>query len=297
MLFANNLFTVEKRLLSILLMTIGSVAISFNGLVLRNIETADDWTIIFYRALSFSITIFIYLFFIHKKRIFKKIIQIGISGLIGGFVLGISNVCFILSMTTTSVANTVFTISLIPFITALFSLLILKEKLAQITVYTMIAAFFGVLMMFYGSLKIGELWGNMLALITAISFSIYTIIIRSNKNIDMLPCLLISGIMAMGLTSFQNVGSLQISTHDFFLCFLLGGVLSGFVNCCFVFATRHLIAAEATLFFFIEIALSPFWVWLFLNEIISPNTLTGGIIILISILIRALYLRHNKIKI
>ena len=297
MLFDNNLFTVEKRLLSILLMTIGSVAISFNGLVLRNIETADDWTIIFYRALSFSITIFIYLFFIHKKRIFKKIIQIGISGLIGGFVLGISNVCFILSMTTTSVANTVFTISLIPFITALFSLLILKEKLAQITFYTMIAAFFGVLMMFYGSLKIGELWGNMLALITAISFSIYTIIIRSNKNIDMLPCLLISGIMAMGLTSFQNVGSLQISTHDFFLCFLLGGVLSGFVNCCFVFATRHLIAAEATLFFFIEIALSPFWVWLFLNEIISPNTLTGGIIILISILIRALYLRHNKIKI
>ena len=297
MLFANNLFTVEKRLLSILLMTIGSVAISFNGLVLRNIETADDWTIIFYRALSFSFTIFIYLLFIHKKRIFKKIIQIGISGLIGGFVLGISNVCFILSMTTTSVANTVFTISLIPFITALFSLLILKEKLAQITVYTMIAAFFGVLMMFYGSLKIGELWGNMLALMTAISFSIYTIIIRSNKNIDMLPCLLISGIMAMGLTSFQNVGSLQISTHDFFLCFLLGGVLSGFVNCCFVFATRHLIAAEVTLFFFIEIALSPFWVWLFLNEIISPNTLTGGIIILISILIRALYLRHNKIKI
>ena len=297
MLFDNNLFTVEKRLLSILLMTIGSVAISFNGLVLRNIEIADDWTIIFYRALSFSFSILIYLFYIHKKRIFKKIIQIGISGLIGGFVLGISNVCFILSMTTTSVANTVFTISLIPFITALFSLLILKEKLAQITVYTMIAAFFGVLMMFYGSLKIGELWGNMLALITAISFSIYTIIIRSNKNIDMLPCLLISGIMAMGLTSFQNVGSLQISNHDFFLCFLLGGVLSGFVNCCFVFATRHLIAAEATLFFFIEIALSPFWVWLFLNEIISPNTLIGGIIILISILIRALYLRHNKIKI
>ena len=284
MLFDNNLFTVEKKLLSILLMTIGSVAISFNGLVLRNIETADDWTIIFYRALSISITIFIYLFFIHKKRIFKKIIKIGISGLIGGFVLGISNVCFILSMTTTSVANTVFTISLIPFITALFSLLILKEKLAQITVYTMIAAFFGVLMMFYGSLKIGELWGNMLALITAISFSIYTIIIRSNKNIDMLPCLLISGIMAMGLTSFQNVGSLQISTHDFFLCFLLGGVLSGFVNCCFVFATRHLIAAEATLFFFIEIALSPFWVWLFLNEII-PQPLTGGIIIYIYILL------------
>ena len=113
MLFVNNSFVLEKRFLAILLMTIGSVAISFNGLVLRNIEIADNWTIIFYRALSFSFAIFIYLFFIYKKKILKKIIQIGINGLIGGFVLGISNVCFILSMTTTSVANAVFTISLI----------------------------------------------------------------------------------------------------------------------------------------------------------------------------------------
>ena len=103
--------------------------------------------------------------------------------------------------------------------------------------------------------------------------------------------------MAMGFISFQKVGSLPISTHDFFLCFLLGGVLSGFVNCCFVFATRYLIATEATLFFFIEIALSPIWVWLFLNEIITLHTLTGGIIILISILIRALYLQNHKLKI
>ena len=36
-------------------------------------------------------------------------------------------------------------IAFIPFITALFSLIILKEKLAQITIYTMIAAFLGVL--------------------------------------------------------------------------------------------------------------------------------------------------------
>ena len=122
MLFVNNSFVLEKRFLALLLMTIGSVAISFNGLVLRNIEIADNWTIIFYRALSFSFAIFIYLFFMYKKRILKKIIQIGINGLIGGFVLGISNVCFILSMTTTSVANAVYTISLIPFITALFLL-------------------------------------------------------------------------------------------------------------------------------------------------------------------------------
>ena len=59
----------------------------------------------------------------------------------------------------------------------------------------------------------------MLALIIAISFPIYTIIIRSNKNIDMLPCLLISGIMAMGLIHFKNVGSYKYQPMIFSFVF------------------------------------------------------------------------------
>ena len=287
----------NKHFLSILLMSVGSIAISLNGLVLRNIDLADDWTIIFYRAFSFSFSIFLFLIFKYRNDVLKKIIEIRIYGLLGGIVLSLSNICFILSMTSTTVANTVFTISLIPFLTAFFSFLILKEKLAKITIFTMLLAFGGVLVMFYGVLLIGALWGNILALFAAICFSIFTIILRMNKNIDMLPCLLMSGVIAIALSSFQKMGSLQISSNDFFLCFILGAVLSGFVNCCFVFATRHLIAAEVTLFFFIEIALSPFWVWLFLNEYTTFNTLIGGIIILISILLRSICLLLTKSKI
>ena len=230
-------------------MTIGSIAISFNGLVIRNIDLANDWIVIFYRAFSFSFSIFLYLIFKYRKNVFKKIFQIRINGLLGGFVLSISNICFILSMTSTTVANTVFTISLIPFLTALLSFLILKEKIKKITIFTMIVALVGVSIMFYGVFLIGALWGNILALFAAFCFSIFTIILRVNKNIDMMPCLLISGIMAMALSLFQTMGSLQISINDFLLCFILGGFLSGFVNCCFVFASRYITAGELTFFF------------------------------------------------
>ena len=47
-------------------MSVGSIAISLNGLVLRNIDLADDWTIIFYRAFSFSMAIFLYLIFEYR---------------------------------------------------------------------------------------------------------------------------------------------------------------------------------------------------------------------------------------
>ena len=280
----------NKRTLSIILMVLGSVIISFNGLVLRNIETADNWTVIFYRAVSFSTAVFLVLLFKYRQRVFLQITQIGPSGLLAGMSLGTANICFILSMTVTTVANTVFTISLIPFITAILALFFLKESLKRITIYTMIGALVGLMVMFYGALNSGDLLGNALALITAVSFSCFTLILRVSKNLEMLPCLILSGLIAITVSFVLKDGLLQISRHDMLLCFLLGGCMSAFVNCCFIFATKFLFAAEATLFFFIEIALSPIWVWIFANEIISRNTLVGGLVILISLFSRNLYL-------
>ena len=283
--------TDNQRVFAITLMTVGSIFISFNGIVLRSIEAADNWTIIFYRSLAFSSAVFLYLFLKFRRVLLSQIKKIGPYGLLAGLILGISNVCFILAMTSTTVANTVFTISLIPFITALLAFVILGEKLKKITIYTMIAALLGVLIMFYGALQAGEFSGNVLAFFTAIFFSIFTIILRSKTSIDMLPCLLLSGVIAMLVSLSLKMGALQISFHDILLCFLLGGIMSAFVNICFVFATRHLIAGEVTLFFFLEISLSPTWVWLFANEAVSMNTLIGGSVILTSLLIRALWLR------
>jgi len=285
----------SNRFLAIALMILGSVLISFNGLVIRYIDSAENWTVIFYRGCAFSAAIFSFLIFKYRGETATVANRIGSYGWLAGLILATSNICFILSITTTTVANTVFTISLIPFLTALLALIFLGEKLRWITIWTMILALLGVLIMFYGSLQTGEIWGNVLALFTAFAFSIFTLILRSKKEVDMLPCLLLSGLLASLVALFTSKGSLYISFHDLLLCFLLGGIMSGFVNCCFVFATRHLIAAEATLFFFIEICLGPIWVWLFTNELISINTLIGGSLILTSLLARALFLYFNPI--
>ena len=61
-------------------MTVGSIAISFNGLVLRNIDLADDWTIIFYRAFSFSFSIFLYLIFKYRNDVLKKLLKLEFMG-------------------------------------------------------------------------------------------------------------------------------------------------------------------------------------------------------------------------
>lgn len=65
---------------AVVLMIVGSVVISFSGLVISNINAADNWQINFYRSLAFGITVPIVLFFRHGKTFPRKIKSIRLSG-------------------------------------------------------------------------------------------------------------------------------------------------------------------------------------------------------------------------
>jgi drug/metabolite transporter (DMT)-like permease len=104
----------------------------------------------------------------------------------------------------------------------------------------------------------------------------------------MLPALLVSTILIVLVAGVSSYGSLTISTDDLVLCVLWGGVLSGFTSVCFIVASRHLAAAELTLFMLLEFALGPVWVWLFVNEVPSRWTLLGGSLVVVAVITRAL---------
>ena len=128
-----------------------------------------------------------------------------------------------------------------------------------------------------------------MALLTAVVFSSFAVIVRKFRTIDMIPTLILAGFIS-GLIGFlMRFDNLGISLNDLFLCFLLGGVLSGMANCGFVIASRHLVAAEVTLYMFIELALGKLWVWIFANETITKESLIGGLIIMMSVLTKTIF--------
>ena len=207
--------------------------------------------------------------------------------------MGCANICFLQALTNTTVANALFTISAIPFITALLAFVFLREKLSLITILTMTFASIGVTIMFSSGLESGQMYGNIMALLTALVFSGFAIIVRKYRSIDMIPTLLLAGFISGIIGLIASFDNLIISFHDLFLCFLLGGVLSGVANCGFIIATRYLVAAEVTLYMFVEFALGPIWVWYFANENISATSLIGGAIIMLSVATRSIYQLKN----
>ncbi len=280
---------ISNRKLSILLLIIGSVGISFGGLIMRNINNADPWQIAFYRALAFLFSITLILFHRYRFAIVTNIKKTGYPGMTGGFFLMLANLLFIQSFANTSVANTLFTLSSIPFITAILAFIFLKEKISLRTIITMFFAFIGIFIMIKDGLETGGFYGNIIALSCAFSFSTFVIIIRKYKSIDMMPASLISSVLLLTVSFVTSLGNINIPIQDILLCFLWGGVLSGFVNSVFIFSTRFLLASEVTFFMLLEFSLGPFWVWVFLNETISQETLYGGIIVMASVAVYSFF--------
>ena len=287
---------VNKKSLSIFLLLLSSIAISFGGLIMRNIEVANAWQIIFYRSLFFSISISLILIFQYRFIFFKNIKKIGYPGLLGAIFYTIANIMFVHAFANTTVANALFTLSSIPFLTALLAYYVLNENLSMRTVIIMLTAFLGIVIMIGEGLALGQVYGNLMALGTAISFSCFAITLRKFRNVDMLPTLLVAGLFILFITFIISYDALKLPIRDLFLCFLWGGILSGFVNYIFIYATRYLYASSVTFFMLFEFALGPFWVFIFLNETVSINTLYGGMLVMICVLVYSLFEIFNSNK-
>ena len=163
----------------------------------------------------------------------------------------------------------------------------LGERIGKYTVITMLAAAFGIALMFIQGLGSGSVYGNFMAFLCAMGFSGYAIIIRRNRGLEMLPTLIFSNLIIMFLAVIFCWDNMMLSLNDLILCFVLGGLLSATVNTLFVAASKHLLAAELTLFMLLEFTLGPIWVWIFVNEVPTSWTLIGGSVVIIAVLLKS----------
>ena len=276
-----------RRAYAMILMLIGSTVISFGGLVIRNIDTADNWQINFYRALAFGIVISTILFLRYGRSAPRKLKGIGLQGVCAAALLAFASISFLQAITNTTVAATTFTLSSIPFLTATVAWLFLGERIGKYTVFAMLAAAVGISLMFIQGLGSGSIYGNFMAFLCAIGFSGYALIIRRNRSLEMLPTLIFSNLIIMFIALIFCWDNMMVSLYDLILCFVLGGLLSATVNTLFVAASKPLLAAELTLFMLLEFTLGPIWVWIFVNEVPTSWTLIGGSIVIIAVLFKS----------
>jgi len=269
-----------------ILILFGGFCLSWGGFVVRSFETSDVWEILFLRSFFFFLGISTFLFLIYKKNTAKIIRESGFPALLGGFVMSFSFIAFVFAMMNTSVANVVFIISTQTMFLAIFGFFYLKEKVSLIGFISIVLAMSGITIMIGDSMSSGTLFGNLVALIIPISFSILVIIVRKHSNLDLIPAIWYASILGL-IYSIAMVESFDFTNHDIFMGFLLGVPQLSFGFICITIGSRTTRSVTIGLLMLTETICAPIWVWLFLNEIPPLSVFIGGMIIIFAIIVKS----------
>jgi len=278
-----------------ILLLFGGFCLSWGGFIIRSFEEASVWQILLLRSFFFMIALIIFLIITYKKNTIRILKDAGFAGLLGGFVMSLSFIAFVVAMTNTSVANVVFIISTQTMFLAIFGYFYLKEKVSLVSFISILLAMSGITIMVGDSLTSGSFFGNLVALAIPINFSILVMIIRKNKNLDMVPAIFYSGIfsVAYGLILSE---SFVFTSHDILMGFFLGVPQLAFGFICITIGSRSTPSATIGLLMLSETICAPIWVLLFLNEIPPVSTLIGGFIIIIAIIIKSFDKKIKSLK-
>ena len=272
---------------------------SFGPLVVRNMDNAElvPWQYSLIRGSAIFIILNLYLFLTEGSKFTNNYNKIGLSGIIGGISLGIANLTFILSLTSTSAAVTLLMLGALPFLAAIIAYIFLNEKISKTTFIAIIIAAAGIIFMCFDSIQTGTLFGLVNGLVSSLGFAVFTVTLRWKKNTPKLTTVSIAGIFAAAISLvviFYNDSSVLMSLKNTSL-----SSLHGFIVCSALILysskSKYLPAADLTLLSLTEILGGIFWVWLPLfgiNEVPNNNTIIGGVIITLAIIFYGLNTRR-----
>ncbi len=259
---------------------------SLMGLMVRLTDEATVWQILFYRSLALTTFLFGVIAYRSRGQVWQTLCAGGVPIIFGGYALMLAFSGSIAALKGTTIANAMFLFAIAPFLSAVLGRLILKEHVRPSTWIAMTLAMVGIAVMVVEALSMGQIMGNVAAILSALGFALFTIALRWRNNIDMFPALFLGALyttLLSGAICWATGEGIAVSLNDGIMSTLMGIGLLGAGMLIFTFGSRSVPAAELALLSMTEVVLGPIWVWLLLGETVGPLTLIGGVILLIAI--------------
>lgn len=272
---------------------------SFVPLGVRSLAVADVWQILFYRSIGLLPLIYLLISYQSGGNAIRVIRQSGVSGIFGAIGLVAAYAGGIAAVLLTTIANAAFLFATAPFLAAILGWLILREPISKTTMFALMIAMGGILLMVADNFSRGNWLGDALALLSALGFAIFTVALRAGKNQNSMPIVFIGGLLSIilaGAMSFYLGNGVVIPITEVLLALALGAFVLGIGMTLCTLGSKVVPAAELALLCMTEIVFAPIWAWLFLHEVPGLTIITGGCIVIFAIVINALSgIRHKSV--
>ena len=284
----NNLTDQQK---GSLLAFVAVMFITPDSLFIR-LSSIDTWSLVFYRGIIPFLTVLFGMLIIYKLNFFKMLLTSGYHGLIYIVTFSITNITFVVSIQNTNVANTLVMIAMAPMLSAILGGLFLKEIPDKKTWFAIAVTFLAAVYIFYDSLQLGNIYGDILGFVTALGLAVGAVTIRSAKKKNLVPAAVV-GKLFVAIFAIFFVESYVLADQDLLIVPLMCIMCVAIPFVMVTIAPRFIPAEEVNLFFLLETIIGPFWVWMVIKEQPSIETIQGGLIIILTIAIHS-FLKLKK---
>jgi len=252
---------------------------SIGGLLIKLID-ASPMAIAGARS---SITAAVLLVYLRKPKFNWSVPQLGAA-----LSCTATAILFVTATKTTTAANAILLQATAPIYVAVLGAWLLKEKATGYDWLTVIVVMGGMGLFFIDNLSIEGLLGNICAALSGITFALFTIFMRMQKNGSPMESILLGNIFTaiIGLPFMYQSAP---SPSGWIYLLILGVFQLGIPYIFYAAAIKNATALEAVLIPVIEPILNPVWVFLILGEIPGSLALIGGAIVLISITLKCVF--------
>ncbi|MBQ4838010.1 MULTISPECIES: DMT family transporter [Pseudoalteromonas] len=276
-LFSNTQFLgLSTAILGILLMSFDPIFIRYAGV------GGTDTVFLF--GLFTAISMPVFLAITDKRGIYRAVKQSGWPLVVASLLMLLGSSTFVVSVKHTTIANTFLILATTPVISALFSWLILREKLNKDIWMPITLLLFGVIIVAKGSLSSLNWFGDAMALLSVTSLSLLFVLLRKYQQISKIAAVGLAG-MLIALTMFYYADPASYTTNTWLIMAAMGLFTAPLGRVLSMMATTYISAAEVSMTLVLEAVFATFWAYLFFQEIPSLDSIFGGMIILLSLTI------------
>ncbi|CEM21703.1 unnamed protein product [Vitrella brassicaformis CCMP3155] len=277
------------RLKGTLVVLGGVLVLTPDSLLIRQVKHYNAWTIAFGRQILLFFTLLTATLVTTPPGERWRTLKAGFPGVLCAIApLSLTQLSFPFAILMTTVANTLGIIASNPLFAGLFSTLFLREHAPLSLWLAIVAVLSGVALVFIDDINGSGLWGNLLALVVAITVGIYFVVVKAllRKHSHLSPMLIVAYAALLTTIVSAAAGELDFTPLGYFKWsdigwFVIQGCLSiPIAFACLTIGPRYLHPAEAALFLNVEVVLGPFYVFLSEGETPSTMALIGVSIVL-----------------
>lgn len=275
----------NKKVSAIILLAVTAIMWSLGGLLIKSVN-AHPLAIAGARS---AIACLIILSYVKKPKFNWSFPQIA-----AGVTYASMVILFVAANKYTTAANAILLQYTAPIFVALLSAWILKEKPRTIDWAAIVVVFGGMVLFFIDSIDTRGLAGNIFGLLSGISYGLFTIFMRMQKDGSPVESVIIGNALT-AIIGLPFLFTTMPDTKGWLSLVVLGVVQLGIPYILYSNAIKNATALEASLITMIEPILNPVWVILVIGEIPGLFSIIGGIIVIVAVAVRCVIVSSSNI--